>query len=211
MGVQKGTDNFKIFRERKVAGNMLLVRAALERSRKRKQPYPKLSVLVSDMAERTGIHRTTLTGNPAYLKELLTYLASQPGASYAVSDEDASPELLRAKLLDMRLEIKKLTKQVAESKKIMDASQDKFPLVANASADTPDWYLAFSNTAMTLKLLIEKLNSEFEIIRVDFQTAEILELSAPRGRQLIAGGDRTRSFIEFYRTLLVQEGKLKKK
>lgn len=81
MGVPKGTDNFKAFRAAQQGTSVELLRAELEKARRRKMPYPDKATLVSDMAERTKIHRTTLIRNPLYHRMLLEFLAGQSGAS----------------------------------------------------------------------------------------------------------------------------------
>lgn len=214
MGVRKGTDNFREHRDAKTQSNLRLIRDELERARKRKLPYPNLSVLVADISDRTQIHRTTLTRNAQYRKVLLDYLAMQPGAAATVPDKDASPEMLRAKVLELRLELTTLRRRVATLEaQASSATETPAQLPSThgtqGPAEQPDWYLAFSNTAILLRLVLDRLNGEFEVIRVDIDTGEILELSAAPGRQLIASGDRTRAFIEFYRKLLAQEGKRK--
>ena len=69
-------------------------------------------------------------------------------------------------------------------------------------------HVDFSNTVMVLKLVLERINAEFEVIQVDFDSEEIRDLSAPAGRQVIVTGMRARAFLQAYRILLEQEGKL---
>jgi hypothetical protein len=212
MGVSKGTDNFKGYRDAEVESNLRLLREVLKRVRKRKHPYPNLSVLVADIAERTGIHRTTLKRNPKYHKKLLNYLAEQPGATSSVSDEDATPELLRAKLFDIRLALMNMRTRLFEAEAQLANSKSSNVMVSEATVGgKPDWYLAFSETATLLSLVLERLNSEFEVMKVDIENGEILDIAAPKGQQLVASGNRTRAFIAFHKRLLLQEGNLKKK
>lgn len=212
MGVSKGTNNFKEFRDEQVESNARLIDAVLKRVRKRKHPYPDLSVLVADIAERTGIHRTTLTRNPKYHKKLLDHLAAQPGATIFVSDKDATPELLKAKLFDARLELKNLRDRLAAAEAQLANVKNSDAMINNAMADgMPNWNLAFSETATLLRLVLERMNSEFEVMKVDIESGEILDISAPKDQRLVARGSRTRAFIEFHKKLLVQEGKLKEK
>lgn len=208
MGVSKGTDNFASFRKEKAEGSRRLIEDTLERLRKRKLRYPTLSILAEEVAEKTGIHRTTLSRNPDYKRLLLNFLAYQPGASATVSDDDASPELLRAKLFDARLEAKNLRSRIAalEQQAQTLATAGHAPVT---SLEESTWQAAFGNTVALLKLVLERINKDFEVIQVDFEKGEILDLASPSGRQLVAGGTRARAFIDAYRKLLEQEGKLK--
>ena len=202
MGVRKGTDNFAAFRELKSKSSQRLVVDTLERLRKRKLRYPSISTLVADIAEKTGIHRTTLMRNPEYKRLILTFLASQPGASASVSDDDASPELLRAKLFDTRLEAKNLRSRIA----VLELQVQK--LTITDAAPLPDEagaQVAFANTVALLKLVLERINKDFEVMKVDFDKGEIRDLAASSGRQLVADGPRARSFIQAYQKLLAQE------
>lgn len=211
MGVHKGTDNFQVFRTKKAEDNLTMIRNALRTAKKRKSPYRNLSSLIADLSDRTGIHRTTLARNPAYRKACLLHLASQPGASQVVSEDDASPELLRSMLIDLRLEINQLQRRIAEHEKKAHA-QEILPVLENKTLpNEPDWYVDFANTSMLLKEFIDRQNKDYEVIDVNLATGDILDLSEPQGHQLVASGSRTRAFIDFYRKLLIQEGKLKEK
>jgi hypothetical protein len=208
MGAPKGTDNFLAYRDTKVASNLRLIEDALSVLKKRKLSFDGLQLLAHEVAERAAIHRTTLLRNPVYKRLLLNYLASQPGASAKVRDEDATPELLKAKLFDARLEAKTLRSRISSLELMLST---KLPQLDNEQASPPvtkDWYLAFINTVMLLKLVLERINGEYEIVQVNFETEEVLDLAAPIGRQLIVGGARAQPFIQAYRTLLEQEGKL---
>lgn len=210
MGVPRGVDNFKDYRNDEVNSSVRLISAVLTQIRKRKFRYQNLSALVNDVAERTRIHRTTLKRNPKYHKELLDFLASQPGASAMVPDDEATAPLLRAKLFDIRLELKNTSTELLVTKAKLTAStgQAETESTLTTRSET-DWYLAFSETASLLRLVLERVNSEYEVMKVDIESGEILDIAAAKGRQLVADGSRTHAFLQFYRKLLIQEGKLK--
>jgi len=211
MGAPKGTDNFLAYREAKVDGNLRLIDDSLSKLKKRKLCFKGLQPLANEVSERAGIHRTTLLRNPAYKRLLLNYLASQPGASAKVSDDDATPELLKAKLYDARMEATILRSRISSLERALSAETSRPGNHEQGLQQVAtDWHIEFSNTVMLLKLLLERINGEFEVIQVDFQKTEVLDLTAPMGRQLIVGGPRARAFVQAYRTLLEQEGKLKK-
>lgn len=212
MGAPKGTDNFSGYREAQLNSNLRLIEDALSILRKRKLRFEGLQPLAAEVAERTGVHRTTLCRNSAYKRLMLNHLASQPGASALVGDDDATPELLKAKLFDARLEAKTLRSRVTALENQLSAStvalieeEDTVP------SGKPSAHVDFSNTVMVLKLILERVNAEFEVIQVDFEKEELRDLAAPVGRQVIVSGQRARAFLQAYRTLLEQEGKLGRK
>lgn len=214
MGVKKGTDNFGKFRSERAKANLNLIEFELEKQRRRRIEYPDFGALVSHISEKTGIHRTTLTRNAGYKRVLLNYLASQPGATDKVRDEDASPALLRAKLFDARLEIRNLKNQISIINKRLEKLGNG--VLTEVDADNSkvsketDWYLAFNDTAMLLKLLIERLNSYGETIKVDLDKKQIIDLSAPSRDRILSGPERTRWFADFYRKVWSQENPVAK-
>lgn len=208
MGAPKGTDNFSEYRETQINGNLRLIEETLGVLRKRKLRFDRLQLLANEVAERVGIHRTTLCRNPAYKRLLLNHLATQPGASALVGDDEATPELLIVKLFDARLEAKTLRSRVAALEQELSApGVQMIEAVEGASSEKKNLQVDFSNTVMVLKLVLERINEDFEVLQVDFEKEEIRDLSAPTGRQVIASGQRTRAFLHAYRTLLEQEGR----
>lgn len=209
MGVHKGTDNFAESRSAKIAANLRVIEHVLEKLRKRRVTYPDVQALAADVSERTGLHRTTLTRDGSnYLKPLLTYLAEQPGASMAVRDEDATPALLRAKLVDTRLEIRTLKNRLALAEKAIQDGQthsgEQSPRIAE-SKPSQDWYTAYADTAMALKLLIDRLNQIDETVRIDIAGKQIIDLSAPPRDQVVVASSRATWFVDFYKKLSDQE------
>jgi hypothetical protein len=200
MGVRKGTDNFKGFREAKQAASFELLRTELLKARRRKMVYPDESALVNDMAERTNIHRTTLIRNSRYHRLLLEFLASQAGGSTLVEDKDAPPELLRAKLIDAQMEIGHLRRELDKAR--AGTGQPGQPALSSSAA-----HAAFADTVSVLREVLDGINAEGETMVVDLQRGEIRDLSAQPGRQVVSSGARVRPFIEAYRRLLQQEGR----
>lgn len=205
MGVPKGTDNFKTFRAEKQRGALELLRSELARARRRKMPYPDKATLVSDMAERTKIHRTTLVRNPLYHRLILEFLGSQAGGSTIVSDKDAPPELLRAKLIDAQMEIGHLRSQLASANAAARPATLEATSVAQRLTESAA-HVAFADTVWVLREVIERLNIDGVVFEVDPDRCEIRDLSAAPGRHAVVSGQRVRPFIEAYRRLLQQEG-----
>jgi len=209
MSALKGMDNFAKSREAQIEANLRLIEHFLEKQRKRRVSYPTLSSLVADISEATNLHRTTLTRRGSrYLKILLLHLAEQPGAASTVADKDASPELLKAKLLDARAEIASLKGQL----QIVKAQMPVVPTetashAVSLSKDTeePDWYLAFADTAMAFQALVERLNENEETVRFDAENLTLLDLAANPRRKVIFSGDRLRELATFHKRLLQQK------
>jgi hypothetical protein len=206
MGVRKGTDNFAKSRKARIDDNNRLITHELEKQAKRRIPYPSLSVLVADISDKTGLHRTTLSreGSP-YLRLLLSHLARQPGASALVHDDDASAPLLKEKLYDARLENRTLRNQLetASRRLARDAGANEQETPAGPPAN--DWYLAFADTAMLLKMLIDRFNQDDETVRVDVERKQLLDLSASPRNRVVAGPERVRWFADFYKKIKDQE------
>jgi hypothetical protein len=209
MGVNKGTDNFAKSRTKAITDNLTLIKHELEKQRKRRIPYPDLRSLVADISEKTALHRTTLTRKGSkYLPTLLSHLARQPGASALVNDKDATPEVLREKLYDARLENRTLNDRLAAREKRISIQnkETQQPGAGDSSKQAaPNWYLAFADTAMLLNLVIARMNSIDETLRVDVDARQLLDLSAPMSERLVAGPERAKWFVDYYRKLNEQE------
>lgn len=203
MGVPKGTDNFKAFRAAKQETSLELLRMELNKARRRKMPYPDKATLVSDMAERTKIHRTTLARNPLYHRMLLEFLAGQTGGSTFVSDRDAPPELLRAKLIDAQMEIGALKEQLAARDRATAAST-ALPGSTNALSAS-EAHVAFADTVWAMRAVLDRINADGDVFEVDLDKGEIRDLAAAPGRRVVVVGQRLRPFLEALRRLKEQE------
>jgi hypothetical protein len=205
MGVQKGTDNFKLYRAGKQQGTIEVLAAELGKAQRRKMPYKDKATLVTDMADRTKIHRTTLVRNPLYHRLILEFLVLQAGGSSFVSVKDAPPELLRAKLIDVQMELGRLRNQLDKSTK-----DNSIGSIVGGAA-TPQLtesatHAAFSDTVWVLREILDRLNVDGEVMVVDLERYEILDLSAAPGRRCVSSGSRVRPFIDAYKRLRQQEG-----
>ncbi|WP_454872483.1 hypothetical protein [Paraburkholderia xenovorans] len=208
MGVPSGTDNFAEYRGRRISENKTQILRELATLTKRRIVFADIPALVADVSDATGLHRTTLTrkGSP-YLGMLLKHLANQPGAASLVSDKSASTPVLDAKLFDVRLEVKTLKNRLdlAHAHAAKTAKDLSVEPLSSTATSMPDWYLAFADTAMVLKLVVERMNSIDEIVRIDVVGKQILDLSAPTAERVIAGPERVKWFIDYYEKLSAQE------
>jgi hypothetical protein len=204
VGVPKGTDNFKAFRAAQQGTSVELLRAELEKARRRKMPYPDKATLVSDMAERTKIHRTTLIRNPLYHRMLLEFLAGQSGASTFVADKDAPPELLRAKLVDAQMELGSLKEQLAARVR-EHAGNVVRPGAGGPALSESEAHVAYADTVWALRAVIDRVNMDGDVFEVDMDKAEIRDLAAAPGRRVVVSGPRLRPFLDALRRLKEQE------
>ena len=204
MGAPKGTDNFNVYRAAKQAGTLELLRSELERARRRKMPYPSKATLVSDMAARTKIHLTTLIRTPLYHRMLLEFLGGQAGGSTFVLDKDASPGMLRAKLIDAQMEIGRLREALSMKNQVLatmaHADISAIPQVAESTAHN-----AFVDTVWALRAVLDRVNSDGTVFEMDLERCEIRDMAAAPGRRVVADGRRLRPFVEALRTLSKQE------
>jgi hypothetical protein len=201
MGVRKGQDNFKDFRDKRGKISEDLLKKELDKASRRKTIYPTESSLIIDMADRTGLHRTTITRNPKYYRLLLSFLASQPGATTHVRNKDASPTLLQAKILDMTMENAGLANELVLAKRQSSVKKNSPASIDSGSLAHSD----FSDTVMLLRAVIDSINARGEIIKVDLETGEINNMAAAPSKRLIAAGQRTAPFIKAMRVLREQE------
>lgn len=204
MGAKKGTDHFTLYRKQNQEISVELLSTELGKARRRKMQYPDKATLVTDMSERTKIHRTTLIRNPAYHRLLLEFLGGQAGGSFIVSDNDATPELLRAKLIDAQLEIGNLKKALESTKKELNLTT-KIAIGQSEKISDSVAYSAFSDTVWVLRTVIERINSDGDILEIDVNRLEIRDLAASPGRQVIISGQKVKSFVDAYKKLLQQE------
>lgn len=202
MGVTKGIDNFNSFRRERVQKNLLLIQHELDKQLKRRIQYPDFSALLNHVAEKTKIHRTTISRNPEYKRQLLNYLALQPGASSILDDDESNARLLSAKLFDARLELRNLRnqynillRQYEKSGKnvIVEAVMDK-----PSKSPNDDWYLAFNDASMIIVELIDRMNAYGKTIEVDLKAKKILDLSKSGPGRILADGARAKAFLDLY-------------
>jgi hypothetical protein len=146
-----------------------------------------------------------LRRNPVYLRLILDFLATQAGASGYVAEKDASPALLRAKLLDARIEMGQVQNVLAciqRGEALRSANEaEPIPRLSESAA-----YAAFSDTVWVLRALLERLNADGVVYEVDIEKCEVRDLAAAPGRRVVIAGVRLRPFMEAYVKLLRQEG-----
>lgn len=201
MGRMRGAVNLRRFNDQRGKQYIVALKHELEKVRKANIQFAKLGALSKYIAPRAGIHRTTLTRNPKYRMLLLSHLATQKGVVHAISDDDASPELLRAKLLASRLEISSLRGAVSRLKRALNVteeggdSDDGGGRVVIRNDNQHSYRLKFVDTAMVLMLVLERLKDSILVNR-DSRTIE--DLAARPSERIVAGPKRTIPFMDWY-------------
>ena len=135
---------------------------------------------------------------------LLEFLSGQSGGSAFLLDRDASPEMLRAKLIDAQMEIGRLQMLIDNANRNSAAkdAQEKASLPQPAESVAQ---AAFSDTVWAMRALFDRVNADGLVFEVDIERCEIRDLAAAPGRQVVVAGSRLRPFIEALHTLMEQE------
>lgn len=209
MGARKGQDNFRESRARKVESNERLV-STIVGSIRRGTIFAHLNDLIVYVSERTKLHRTTIKKNPVYLRIVLDHFSSQPGAVEHVNDDDASSATLRAKYLAEQIKVKNLGTQLDRLTKSRELSERgkasiehpyNHNTVDNKCLDDQAVHdLAFTNTAMVLLSLLERLSEKELGIIVEPESMRILDTTEVGERKVIAGPKRTKQFFDLIST-----------
>lgn len=201
MARERGSSNLRQFNEEREQKYCLALKLSLEKTRKRKIRFSTLGNLAEYVSSNTGIHRTTLTRNPKYRMQLLAHLGAQKGGVEFVSDDDSSPDMLRAKLVASRLEVSNLKQTVKRLKRLLGA--EKSVVTAGSANDKQtgssngqdDIHLKFVDTAMLLVMVLERVKDS---ISVNFSARSIDDLAARPSERMIAGPARAKAFIEWF-------------
>lgn len=196
----RGAANIRKFNEEREQQAISLIKNELAKCKKHKLTFKTLGALAEYLGATTGIHRTTFMRNPRY-KTLLTGFAGieEPDKSTA-RDEDAPPEVLRARMLALRLENSNLQEKLkrieayvlrkGEQPPRSASTQEVMPPADTCSSD----YLAFVDTAMALTALIERLKDS---IVIDFQKRTIEDLAARPSQRVVVGPERATPYLDW--------------
>jgi len=190
---QRGAANIRKFNAERAQRNLPLVEEELRRCKRRKLGFDSIGKLAEYVGSATGIHRTTLLRNKTYKALLVEYLASRGGATAGIPDEESSAEVLRAKLMGMRLELSNVRDKCRRLEAFVTRLGSAPELEDKASdASGDDYYIQFVDTAMALAAVLERLGDTTMLNTVD-KTIE--DLAAPPSQRIIVGPERVTAFI----------------
>jgi hypothetical protein len=190
---QRGAANIQKFNAERAQRNLPLIEEELKRCKRRKLGFNSIGKLAEYIGGQTGIHRTTLLRNKAYKGLLVSYLASKGGTTADVPDEEASVEILRAKLMGVRLELANVREKCRRLEVYIErlgsapALEDR-----TGDADTGDHYVEFVDTAMALAAVLERMR-DTTLLNTEAKTIE--DLAAPPSQRIIVGAERVSAFI----------------
>jgi hypothetical protein len=208
MGATEGENRFRSFQAAKVDGNVKLIQAELKEIRWRSGiVFHNLNSLIRYVAKLTGINRTTLKRNLVYRRLLMDSLARQPGAALVVNPDDASPELLRAMIEDLKMDKGNLANQNrmlvakinqiehAAGKSLVNNLQPKnVGLPVNVNAD-----IAFQDTAFILEQLIQRFDGSIVVDVDEYLIIDMAILNPRERREHAIGPERTKFFINWFK------------
>lgn len=191
----RGAENLRKFNEQRERDALMLIKKELVRCQKHRLSFKSLGALADYLATSTGIHRTTFMRNPRY-KILLTECGVAKGIRDSeVCDQNASPELLRARLLALQLEnsnLKQKLQRIEARVKTLEA-QSKAMILPALDGGNSD-YLAFVDTAMALTALLRRLNDS---ISIDFEKRTIEDRAARPSQRIVVGPERTTAYLDW--------------
>ncbi|EGK72114.1 hypothetical protein METUNv1_01586 [Methyloversatilis universalis FAM5] len=196
----RGAANIKKFNDEREQQALALIKSELAKCKKHKMVFRSLGALAEYLGAITNIHRTTLMRNPRY-KSLLAEHSGIPETQWAaVRDEDAPPEVLRARMLALKLEnsnlqdkLKRLETYIQRKEEVPALSapaEGVLPAPGGSNAD----YLAFVDTAMALTALLERLKDSMVI---NFERKSIVDLSARTSQRVVIGPERATAYLEW--------------
>jgi hypothetical protein len=193
---RRGAANIQAFNTERAQRNVSLIAEELKKSKRRKLEFRSIGRLAEYVASTTGIHRTTLLRNNTYKALLVSHLASKGVATTSVSDEEAPVEILRAKLMGVRLELSNLKDKYRR----LEAYISKLgtaPTLADEATDagTEDYYIQFVDTSMALAAVLERLR-DTTLLNTAAKTIE--DLAAPPSQRTIVGPERATAFINWF-------------
>ena len=67
-----------------------------------------------------------------------------------------------------------------------------------------DWHVAFADAAMVLRELMDRLNEDGEVVRLDHSKKSLIDLAAAPSRKVVCDGVRQEKLCEFYSRLDAQ-------
>lgn len=196
----RGAANIKKFNDEREQQALAHIKSELAKCKKHKMVFKSLGALAEYLGAITNIHRTTFMRNPRYKSLLAEYAGIPEPQRSAVRDEDAPPEVLRARMLALKLEnsnlqdkLKRLEAYVQRKGEVPALSAPSvagFPAPDGSNSD----YLAFVDTAMALTALLERLKDSMVI---NFERKSIEDLAARPNQRVVVGPERATAYLEW--------------
>lgn len=197
---QRGAANIKKFNDERERKWLAHIKRELEKCKKNKLVFKSMGALAEYLSAITKIHRTTLMRNPRYKILLAEYAGIPEPQRSAVRDEDAPREVLRARMLALRLEntnlqdkLKRLEAYLQRKGELSVLSKSDDKLIERV-VDDKKYYLDFIDTAMALTALIERLKDS---IFLNFAHKSIEDRAARLSQRVVVGPERAAAYFDW--------------
>ncbi|MBL8474607.1 MAG: hypothetical protein JNK71_00855 [Methyloversatilis sp.] len=196
MKLLRGGENLRKFNEQRELKALMLIKEQLVRCQKHRLSFKSMGALADYLASTTSIHRTTFIRNPRYKSLLTTSGLVQNIHCPDVCDQNASPIVLRARLLALELENSNLTQKLQRMEVCVKSlqAQSKAVLLPASDGSNSD-YLAFVDTAMALTALLRRLNDS---ISINFDKKTIEDRAARSSQRVVVGPERTTAYLDWF-------------
>lgn len=176
---------------------LILINAELAACKKQKISFLKIGPLASYLQSKTGISRTTFTGNNKYKVLLLKFLAEQGVKSFHSFSDDDTPEMLKAKLTGLMIEnqnIKnkclRLEASIKDSLRKVDGNKEFVSESFNERSLNND----IADTSMAIMLILERFK---DFLTINIEKGHIEDLSARPSDRVVVGGQRLKPFVKW--------------
>lgn len=197
MKSQRGAANLRQFNAEREERNIPRIQEELKKARRLKITFKSVGKLAEYISSQTGIHRTSLTRNLRYKMLLTDFFVTVGGGIEKISDADASPAILQAKLLASRLESSNLRQQVKRLEiTASNSGTATLPMEKKNHVSSEADYIAFVDTAMALTALLERMQ---DTVIIDLEKKTIEDLAAPPSKRVIVGPERAAPYIAWLR------------
>ena len=163
-------------------------------ARKRKMEFLSISKLAAYLGEVTNIYRTNFTRNKKYKDLLLTYPYLKIEGVDVQSYAAASPEVMKTRLLGLRLENANLQAKLKHQEALK--KQELISLSSSRVENKGDYYIYFVDTAMALIAIMER---QKDIMAINLETNSIEEIGGKPSEKIIVGPQRLKHFLDWYK------------
>jgi len=197
---RRGAANIDKFNDEREQRALALIKSELAKCKKHKMVFKSLGALAEYLSAVTNVHRTTLMRNPRYKSLMAEYAGIPEPQRSAARDDDASPEVLRSRMLALKLEnsnlqdkLKRLEAYIQRNGEVPVRSVPTEVVLSASDGGNSD-YLAFVDTAMVLTALLERLKDSMVI---NFEKKSIEDLAARPSQRVVAGPERATAYLEW--------------
>lgn len=206
MGVKRGQNNFREFQKKRVDEGKRKIEEALAKIKKG-MVFKDTNSLLSFLSAQTGFNRTTLWRKSSSYRSLIAeYFASQPGAAGVVVPEKATASMMNTQNLAKNAEIRNLKNEIKRLKSALENNRSAVRNNENNSVDfstneggynLPEDEIAFTSTAKSLLLVIQRLEEKELGISLDRNKMQIIDNVETGGKRVIVDAALAKRFFKW--------------